>query len=88
MLLCMPFTCGNSGWMWPGVAWRLVSLAPDLAPNNIVSLANIPSDRTLDDLVSIPALRRFLTDSEWRFHELASDMVFPDPGLGVGGGAR
>ena len=33
-------------------------------------------------------LRRFLTDSEWRFHELASDMVFPDPGLGVGGGAR
>jgi hypothetical protein len=29
----MPFSCGNTGWTWPGVAWCLASLAPYLAPS-------------------------------------------------------
>ena len=41
MSLCMPFTCGDSGWTWPYVAWRLASLAPNLAPRKLISSANI-----------------------------------------------
>ena len=41
MSLCMPLTCGSSGWAWPGVAWCLAPLAPNLAPRNPVSLANL-----------------------------------------------
>jgi hypothetical protein len=29
-----PFTCGDSGWVWPDAAWQLASLAPNLAPRH------------------------------------------------------
>ena len=35
---CMLFTCGDSGWAWLGVAFRLASLAPKLAPGNLLAL--------------------------------------------------
>jgi hypothetical protein len=37
----MPFTCDDSGWTWPNVAWCLASLAPNLAPRKLISSANI-----------------------------------------------
>jgi hypothetical protein len=37
----VPFGYSENGWMWPGVALRLWSLAPSLAPRNIVSSANV-----------------------------------------------
>jgi hypothetical protein len=43
--LCGLFTCGDSGWVWPGVAWQLASLAPNLAPrNSLASLCSIDSN--------------------------------------------
>src|ERR1019366_9923673 len=38
---CEPFTCGNPGSMWPDVARRLPTLAPNLAPRKLVSSANV-----------------------------------------------
>jgi hypothetical protein len=38
----MPFTCGDPGRTWPGVAWCLALLAPSLAPRN--SLAALTFD--------------------------------------------
>jgi hypothetical protein len=38
---CEPFTCGNPGPMWPDVARRLPTLAPDLAPRKLISSANV-----------------------------------------------
>jgi hypothetical protein len=35
------FTCDNPGSMWPDVARRLPTLAPDLAPGKLVSSANV-----------------------------------------------
>ena len=37
----MPFTCEGAGSLWPDVAWRLALLAPNLAPRDIVSRANV-----------------------------------------------
>src|SRR6516164_5780438 len=37
----VPFQCSEIGWAWPGVALWLWSLAPSLAPRNIVSSANV-----------------------------------------------
>jgi hypothetical protein len=42
----VPFICANSGWTWLSVARRLSLLAPRLAPRNLVSLANVRTDRT------------------------------------------
>ena len=36
-----PFTCGNPDLMWPDVAQRLLTLAPNLAPRKLVSSANV-----------------------------------------------
>jgi len=38
---CERFTCGNPGPMWPDVARRLPTLAPNLAPRKLVSSANV-----------------------------------------------
>ncbi len=35
------FTCGFRGWTWPGVAWCRRTLAPHLAPRELVSAANL-----------------------------------------------
>ena len=43
---CEPFTCGNPGPMWPDVARRLPTLAPNLAPRKLVSDANVRQGRT------------------------------------------
>src|SRR5438552_1269076 len=40
------FSCTDSGWTWPGVAQYLPTLAPHLAPRNLVSFANVWPDRT------------------------------------------
>ena len=37
----VPFRWSDNGWMWPGVALRLWSLAPSLAPRDLVSGANV-----------------------------------------------
>ena len=37
----MPLRNSENGWMWPGVALWLWSLAPSLAPRNTVSSANV-----------------------------------------------
>lgn len=37
----VPFGCTDNGWMWPDVALCLRSLAPRLAPRNLVSVANV-----------------------------------------------
>ena len=37
----VPITCGNPGPMWPYVARRLPTLAPNLAPSKLISSANI-----------------------------------------------
>jgi hypothetical protein len=47
MSLCMPFTCGDSGWTWPYVAWCLASLAPNLAPTNSLASLMFDSSNTL-----------------------------------------
>jgi hypothetical protein len=36
-----PFTCGDPGRTWPGAAWCLALLAPNLAPRKLVSSANV-----------------------------------------------
>jgi hypothetical protein len=33
------------GWMWPEIAWRLSPVAPQMAPRNLVSQANIRTAR-------------------------------------------
>jgi hypothetical protein len=33
----MPFTCQDCGSLWPYVAWRLLTLAPNLAPTRFIS---------------------------------------------------
>jgi hypothetical protein len=43
---CVPFTCSDSGWVWPSVALCLAPLAPNLAPRNPVSAANVRINRT------------------------------------------
>jgi hypothetical protein len=48
----VPFSCGNNGWMWPDVAVCLWSLAPRLAPRNLVSGANVRTIRTWMPLLS------------------------------------
>ena len=40
------FSCTDSGWRWLGVAQYLPLLAPRLAPQNLVSFANVRPDRT------------------------------------------
>jgi len=40
---CTPKTCGVRGPMWPDVALRLPLLAPNLAPRQLVSAANVRS---------------------------------------------
>ena len=40
------FSCTDSGWTWPGVAQYLPTLAPRLAPRNLVSFANVRTYRT------------------------------------------
>ena len=40
------FSCTGSGWTWPGAAQYLPLLAPCLAPQNLISFANVRSDRT------------------------------------------
>ena len=42
----VPFHCSGNGWMWPGVALRLWSLAPSLAPRKLVSSANVQTAGT------------------------------------------
>lgn len=37
----VPSSCSDSSWMWPGVARCLPSLAPQLAPRNLISTANV-----------------------------------------------
>ena len=37
----VPFSCSDYGWTWPGVAQCLRSLAPRLAPRDLVSGANV-----------------------------------------------
>jgi hypothetical protein len=37
----MPFTCEGAGSLWPDVAWHLALLAPNLAPADTVSRANV-----------------------------------------------
>jgi len=39
------FSCTDSGWTWPGVAQYLPLLAPRLAPQNLISCANVRPDR-------------------------------------------
>src|ERR1022692_3457024 len=36
-----PFTCGDYRWTWPGVGRCLPLLAPNLAPRNLLSAANV-----------------------------------------------
>jgi hypothetical protein len=42
----MPFSCQDSGPMWPGVARHLSALAPNLAPSKLISSANDSIART------------------------------------------
>jgi hypothetical protein len=42
----VPFSCQDSGLMWPDVARRLPALAPNLAPSKLISSTNGPIDRT------------------------------------------
>jgi len=35
----VPFRCNDNGWMWPGAALRLWSLAPSMATTNLSSNA-------------------------------------------------
>jgi hypothetical protein len=37
----MAAACTNRGWMWPGSAGSLATLAPSLAPSQVISIANI-----------------------------------------------
>jgi hypothetical protein len=37
----VPFRCSDNGWTWPGAALCLWSLAPRLAPRDLVSNANV-----------------------------------------------
>ena len=39
--LCVPAACSDCGWMWPGAAGCLVTLAPKSAPSQLISTANI-----------------------------------------------
>ena len=39
------FSCTGSGWTWPGAAQYLPLLAPCLAPQNLISFANVRPDR-------------------------------------------
>src|ERR1700722_5482859 len=54
----MPFGCGQNGWQWAGVALCLWSLAPRLAPQDLVSNANVrclrPEPEVLASLASGP----------------------------------
>jgi len=43
----VPLRGSDNGWMWPGVARYLRSLAPRLAPRNLVSNANVQWFRTI-----------------------------------------
>ena len=45
------FGCGDYGWTWPGAALCLRSLAPRLAPRNLVSNANAQTIDTLDSSI-------------------------------------
>jgi len=38
---CVAFTCGFRGCTWPDVAWCRSTLAPHLAPSELVSAANV-----------------------------------------------
>jgi hypothetical protein len=42
----VPSSCTDSGWTWLGVAQYLPLLAPRLAPQNLISFANVRPDRT------------------------------------------
>jgi hypothetical protein len=39
--LHVPFTSSDCGWMWPGVAGYRATLAPNLAPSKLLSIANV-----------------------------------------------
>jgi hypothetical protein len=54
----VPPGCSGSGWMWPGVARDLGSLAPRLPPRNLVSNANVRMPVVPDVAAGSPAGRR------------------------------
>jgi hypothetical protein len=52
------FRWSNDGWMWPGVAQCLWSLAPSLAPRDLVSGANVRRFRTSPSNGEVAAIER------------------------------
>jgi hypothetical protein len=44
------FYCLHDGWMWPGIALCLPQVAPQVAPQNLVSRANIRTAEPANEL--------------------------------------
>jgi hypothetical protein len=62
----VPFSCQDSGPMWPDVARCLPAVAPNLAPSKLISSANDTGARTKSRPAYSP--RRVIADPSRRSH--------------------